>query len=154
MHELVLIFLLSETNNLKEIITAGSKGSFINISQMIACIGQQNVEEKRTPYGFNSQTLPHFTKDDKGTESRGFVENSYLRGLNPHRFLSNRIPSGPLKKKQGMELSWHLRVSVLKMTCSLFERQELNTFKCQGEWAPTNQAINAINYIYHRLLYA
>lgn len=55
-------------------VTAGSKGSFINISQMIACVGQQNVEGKRIPFGFNLRTLPHFTKDDYGPESRGFVE--------------------------------------------------------------------------------
>ncbi|KAG4153661.1 hypothetical protein ERO13_D03G005300v2 [Gossypium hirsutum] len=70
---------LSESNNLKAMVTAGSKGSFINISQMTACVGQQNVEGKRIPYGFVDRTLPHFTKDDFGPESRGFVENSYLR---------------------------------------------------------------------------
>ncbi len=53
---------------------------------MIACVGQQNVEGKRIPYGFQSRTLPHFTKDDYGPESRGFVENSYLRGLTPQEF--------------------------------------------------------------------
>lgn len=36
---------------MKRMVTAGSKGSFINISQMIACVGQQNVEGKRIPYG-------------------------------------------------------------------------------------------------------
>ncbi|KAH9322462.1 hypothetical protein KI387_017101, partial [Taxus chinensis] len=77
---------LSESNNLKAMVTAGSKGSFINISQMTACVGQQNVEGKRIPYGFDGRTLPHFTKDDKGPESRGFVENSYLRGLTPQEF--------------------------------------------------------------------
>ena len=51
--------------------------------QMIACVGQQNVEGKRIPFGFTGRTLPHFTKDDLGPESRGFVENSYLRGLTP-----------------------------------------------------------------------
>ena len=53
---------------------------------MIACVGQQNVEGKRIPYGFLNRTLPHFTKDDYGPESRGFVENSYLRGLTPQEF--------------------------------------------------------------------
>eukprot|EP01018_Ginkgo_biloba_P014837 Gb_33197 [translate_table: standard] len=77
---------LSESNNLKAMVTAGSKGSFINISQMTACVGQQNVEGKRIPYGFDGRTLPHFTKDDNGPESRGFVENSYLRGLTPQEF--------------------------------------------------------------------
>mmetsp|Transcript_15235 Transcript_15235/g.35010 ORF Transcript_15235/g.35010 Transcript_15235/m.35010 type:complete len:1631 (-) Transcript_15235:547-5439(-) len=77
---------LKESNNVKNMVTAGSKGSFINISQMIACVGQQNVEGKRIPYGFLNRTLPHFTKDDYGPESRGFVENSYLRGLTPQEF--------------------------------------------------------------------
>ena len=30
--------------------------------------------------------LPHFMKDDLGPESRGFVENSYLKGLSPQEF--------------------------------------------------------------------
>ena len=77
---------LDETNNIKATVTSGSKGSFINISQIIACVGQQNVEGKRIPYGFSYRTLPHFGKDDLGPESRGFVENSYLKGLTPQEF--------------------------------------------------------------------
>lgn len=77
---------LDETNNIKATVTSGSKGSFINISQIIACVGQQNVEGKRIPYGFNHRTLPHYGKDDLGPESRGFVENSYLKGLTPQEF--------------------------------------------------------------------
>ncbi|KAI8344064.1 hypothetical protein BC941DRAFT_407662, partial [Chlamydoabsidia padenii] len=73
-------------NNVKQMVMAGSKGSFINISQMSACVGQQNVEGKRIPYGFKLRTLPHFSKDDHSPESRGFVENSYLRGLTPTEF--------------------------------------------------------------------
>uniref|UniRef100_K3ZN27 DNA-directed RNA polymerase subunit n=1 Tax=Setaria italica TaxID=4555 RepID=K3ZN27_SETIT len=82
---------LSESNNLKAMVTAGSKGSFINISQMAACVGQQNVEGKRIPFGFSGRTLPHFRKDDYGPESRGFVENSYLRGLTPQEFFFHAI---------------------------------------------------------------
>jgi len=77
---------LDETNSVKAMVTAGSKGSFINISQIIACVGQQNVEGNRIPYGFKRRTLPHFYKDDLGPESRGFVENSYLSGLTPQEF--------------------------------------------------------------------
>jgi DNA-directed RNA polymerase II subunit RPB1 len=74
------------SNNLKRMVSAGSKGSFINISQICACVGQQNVEGARIAYGFRRRTLPHFVMDDKGPESRGFVENSYLRGLTPSEF--------------------------------------------------------------------
>ncbi|CAG8462663.1 13152_t:CDS:2 [Cetraspora pellucida] len=77
---------LKEENNVKQMVIAGSKGSFINISQMTACVGQQNVEGKRIPFGFKFRTLPHFTKDDHSPESRGFVENCYLRGLTPQEF--------------------------------------------------------------------
>lgn len=74
------------SNNIKRMVSAGSKGSFINISQICACVGQQNVEGKRIAYGFRRRALPHFVMDDKGPESRGFVENSYLRGLTPSEF--------------------------------------------------------------------
>ncbi|KAL4220549.1 DNA-directed RNA polymerase II subunit RPB1 [Mactra antiquata] len=77
---------LSDFNNFKAMVVAGSKGSKINISQVIACVGQQNVEGKRIPFGFRHRTLPHFIKDDYGPESRGFVENSYLAGLTPSEF--------------------------------------------------------------------
>lgn len=57
-----------------------------SICQVIAVVGQQNVEGKRIPFGFKHRTLPHFIKDDYGPESRGFVENSYLAGLTPTEF--------------------------------------------------------------------
>ncbi|KAJ1950344.1 DNA-directed RNA polymerase II core subunit rpo21, partial [Linderina macrospora] len=77
---------LKETNNVRQMVDAGSKGSYINVSQMTACVGQQNVEGKRIPYGFKYRSLPHFAKDDYSPESKGFVENSYLRGLTPQEF--------------------------------------------------------------------
>lgn len=77
---------LKDMNNVKQMVSAGSKGSFINISLMAACVGQQIVEGKRIPFGFADRSLPHFTKDDYSPESKGFVENSYLRGLTPQEF--------------------------------------------------------------------
>ncbi|KAJ5624922.1 hypothetical protein N7510_001231 [Penicillium lagena] len=77
---------LKDLNNGIQMARSGSKGSTINISQMTAVVGQQSVEGKRIPFGFKYRTLPHFTKDDYSPESRGFVENSYLRGLTPTEF--------------------------------------------------------------------
>ena len=42
-------------------VNSGSKEK-LNISQMISCLGQQNVDGKRIPYGFEDRTLPHYTK--------------------------------------------------------------------------------------------
>lgn len=75
-----------KTNRMINMILSGSKGNKINIAQMIACLGQVNVEGKRIAYGFENRTLPHYAKYDDGPESRGFVESSFIKGLNPQEF--------------------------------------------------------------------
>jgi DNA-directed RNA polymerase II subunit RPB1 len=74
---------LNKDNRFVIMVNAGSKGSDLNISQMISCLGQQNVDGKRIPYGFENRTLPHFTKYDDSPGARGFVESSYINGLTP-----------------------------------------------------------------------
>ena len=74
---------LSKNNRFVTMVNAGSKGSELNISFMISCLGQQNVDGRRIPYGFDHRTLPHFTKYDESPGSRGFVESSYINGLSP-----------------------------------------------------------------------
>ncbi|KMZ91389.1 DNA-directed RNA polymerase III largest subunit [Plasmodium vivax Mauritania I] len=65
---------------------SGAKGALINIAQMIACVGQQNVTGQRIQNGFINRTLPHFNFHCKDSESRGFVQNSFYTGLNPTEF--------------------------------------------------------------------
>ena len=77
---------LSENNRMTNMVKSGSKGNAINIAQMVSCLGQQNVDGKRIPYGFTDRTLPHYTKYNDGAESRGFVENSFINGLKPQEF--------------------------------------------------------------------
>jgi len=77
---------LKACNNVSTMVKSGSKGSTTNVSQMTAAVGQQSLEGKRLPFGFKYRTLPHFPKDDYSPASRGFVENSYLRGLTPQEF--------------------------------------------------------------------
>ena len=74
---------LNKDNRFVIMENAGSKGSELNIAQMISCLGQQNVDGKRIPYGFEQRTLPHFTKFDDSPSARGFVESSYINGLSP-----------------------------------------------------------------------
>ena len=64
----------------------GSKGSPINISQMVACVGQQSVGGKRAPNGFLERSLPHFPRNDKTPQAKGFVANSFYSGLTPTEF--------------------------------------------------------------------
>ena len=74
---------LSKDNRFVVMFNAGSKGSEINIQQMTACLGQQNVDGRRIPYGFEHRTLPHYTKYDDSAIARGFVESSFIDGLSP-----------------------------------------------------------------------
>jgi DNA-directed RNA polymerase III subunit RPC1 len=64
----------------------GSKGSKINISQMVACVGQQIVGGSRIANGFVNRTLPHFEVDARGPQAKGFVANSFYTGLTPTEF--------------------------------------------------------------------
>ncbi|KAK9865213.1 hypothetical protein WJX84_010418 [Apatococcus fuscideae] len=64
----------------------GSKGSPINIAQMVACVGQQSVGGKRAPNGFKDRSLPHFPRGDKTPAGKGFVGNSFYSGLTPLEF--------------------------------------------------------------------
>ena len=77
---------LDNDNRLKSIVNSGSKGSGLNIGQMIACVGQQSIDGKRIPYGYTDRSLPHFTKYDDGPMARGFVKNSFVKGLTPTEF--------------------------------------------------------------------
>nr|XP_043612911.1 DNA-directed RNA polymerase III subunit 1-like [Erigeron canadensis] len=64
----------------------GSKGSPINISQMIACVGQQSVGGQRAPNGFIDRSLPHFPRKSKTPAAKGFVANSFYSGLTATEF--------------------------------------------------------------------
>ena len=77
---------LDPDNRITYMVNSGSKGKSINISQMIACLGQQNVDGKRIPYGYPGRTLPHYYKYDDSSEARGFVENSFISGQTPQEF--------------------------------------------------------------------
>lgn len=77
---------LPPTNRLVQMVESGAKGSGLNITQMIAVLGQQIVDSKRIQYTLQDRTLPHFTKYDDGIESRGFVESSFVQGLRPAEY--------------------------------------------------------------------
>lgn len=65
----------------------GSKGSNINVSQMVASVGQQMIGGKRVADGFQDRTLPHFPKAARQPASKGFVSNSFYSGLTPTEFI-------------------------------------------------------------------
>ena len=63
-------------NCIYKMITARSKGSETNLTQILFSLGNQNVDGRRCPLGFNRRALPHFSKDDHSPGSRGFGTGS------------------------------------------------------------------------------
>eukprot|EP00742_Colponemidia_sp_Colp-10_P012757 GILJ01014359.1.p1 GENE.GILJ01014359.1~~GILJ01014359.1.p1 ORF type:complete len:1527 (+),score=294.32 GILJ01014359.1:421-4581(+) len=73
-------------NSFRVMVDAGSKGSPLNIYQIVAAVGQQNIFGARIPFYFRRRTLPHFMLDDYGDASKGHVSRGYVEGLKPYEF--------------------------------------------------------------------
>lgn len=78
---------LSPWNSAVIMAKSGSKGSNINVSQMVAGVGQQMIGGARVADGFQDRTLPHFPKAARQPPAKGFVRNSFFSGLTPTEFI-------------------------------------------------------------------
>ena len=74
---------MASTNSIRRMVTAGSKGSFLNLSQICAALGQQSLEGGRIVAEKGTRTLPYFAHNDLSLASRGLVVNSFALGLSP-----------------------------------------------------------------------
>ena len=82
---------MSPDNSLGLMVKSGSKGSMVNILQIMACVGQQNCSGKRMQATLRSRTLPMFDFDDNTARSRGFVKHSYVDGLTPDEYWHHTV---------------------------------------------------------------
>ena len=82
---------LKPENNMKIMNECGSKGSILNIGQMGGCVGNQDFQGNRMPKNYNDRTLPYFFKNDDSAEARGFIEGSFLNGLNLSEFIFHHV---------------------------------------------------------------
>ncbi len=85
----------------------GARGSFVNLSQMCAFVGQESLEGERINRGYTKRTLPHFSKNDLGLKSHGFVMHGYKAGLDPFEFFFDAMNS----RENLMDKSLHTRHS-------------------------------------------
>ncbi len=64
----------------------GARGSIVNITQMVAMLGQQTIRGERFKRGFSGRTTAHFEPGDLGPTAKGFVRNNFKVGLTPLEF--------------------------------------------------------------------
>lgn len=77
---------LDNSNNLYKFVNSGSKGSEMNLLQMMGFLGQIMIKNKRIKKSVNKRTLPMFHKDDDTPTARGFIKSNFLNGLSPPEF--------------------------------------------------------------------
>lgn len=77
-----------EKNALNVMRNSGAKGSVINLAQITAFVGQQNVKGNRMAMTLNNgkRCLTSYLIGDKNPDARGFVESNYINGLSPQEF--------------------------------------------------------------------
>jgi len=80
-----------KTTNTIAMAESGARGSYLNISQMSACAGQQALHGSRIKKGYSGRTLSCFKKGDLSPEARGFVRHGFKHGLNPKEFFFHAI---------------------------------------------------------------
>jgi len=80
-----------KTNPISVMMSSGAGGNVLNITQMACCVGQQALWGKRIGLGFNNRTLSFFKEYDLSPKARGFIYNSFLKGLEPYEFFFGAI---------------------------------------------------------------
>lgn len=74
---------LSKNNTFKMIITAGTKGTPHNASQIMRTVGQQSINGKRVQNGLKNRVLSCYEQNDRSAEAGGFVSSNFQIGLTP-----------------------------------------------------------------------
>lgn len=70
-------------NNLFKMIGCGSKGKFENMLSMVSANGPKLIDGERMQYRFGfMRTLPYFRRFETAPESRGYIPDSYINGVN------------------------------------------------------------------------
>ncbi len=85
----------------------GARGSFVNLTQMCAFVGQEALEGERIHRGFADRTTSHFKRGNLGLKACGFVSHGYKKGLDPVEFFFDAMNS----RENLMDKSLHTRHS-------------------------------------------
>ena len=80
-----------DRNPVNYMIKSGGCGNILNITQMACCVGQQALWGRRIDIGYSGRTLSFFKKGDLSPTSRGFISNSFIKGLRPDEFFFGSI---------------------------------------------------------------
>lgn len=127
---------IHHSNTILAMVESGSKGSMMNIAQMMGVVGQQFVDGRRI-----KGRLPCFAPGDVSPNARGFVRHSYLQGLNPAEFFHHAMGG-----REGL-----VDTSVKTATTGYMQRKLIKGMEdCQCAYDGTvrNSRKGVVQYIY------
>ena len=115
---------LKDDNNFLSTVNSGSKGDFFNIAQISGLLGQQNLKGQRIQLCLNNgkRSLPHYPFDnltpEMEYESRGFIDNGFLKGLNPRQFFFHAMSGreGISDTAMGTATTGYMQRRIIKLT--------------------------------------
>lgn len=82
---------LDDKNALFQTVSCGSKGNLINVAQLIGAVGQQSLEGKRIDGSNQDKSILPAMEEGSVMRPKGFVKNSYFRGLDPAEFFFHSV---------------------------------------------------------------
>lgn len=115
---------LDKNNNFLSTVISGSKGDFFNIAQITGLLGQQNLMGHRINPTLNNgkRTLVHYPFSDLSAEmeyeSRGFIDSSFIKGLNPRQFYFHSMSGreGTCDTAMNTSTSGYIQRKIIKLT--------------------------------------
>lgn len=119
---------MSKNNNFLTTVRSGAKGDEFNFSQIGGVIGQQNINNQRIGFcmSHNKRTLPHYPLELKDSireyEAKGFVEHSFIHGLNPQEFFAHAKSGreGVISTSTKTADSGYIQRRITKLTENIF----------------------------------
>jgi DNA-directed RNA polymerase II subunit RPB1 len=74
---------LDYKNNFYRMIASGTKGDATNMGSIMSGWAQEILQKNRIKKNVNNRTTIHFHQNDDTPKARGFISNSYFKGLDP-----------------------------------------------------------------------
>ena len=115
---------LDQNNNFLSTVKSGSKGDYFNVAQITGLLGQQNLLGQRVNPVLNNgkRTLPHYPFENLSIEmeyeSRGFIDSSFITGLNPKQFYFHAMSGreGCCDTAMNTAVSGYIQRRIVKLT--------------------------------------
>ena len=141
---------IDRLNRVKYIIDSGSKGSALNLNNMVSLLGQQSVDGARIMLGFSNRSLPHYAKYDNGLESKGFITSNYRDGLNPQEFFFHAMSGreGLIDTAVKTARSGYLQRKLIKATEDLKVHHDYTVRNSNGDIVQFLYGDDGLNSIY------